>query len=518
MHAVYRPAIFSALVVLNLLTPMRTECLAQTSSPSGEGGDGGISGGDTKPAVRTLDSIREEIKTKADADGSMSGAKGGEIMGSSGMGMGGASDKQLLAQLIQQLRNRLGSKKYKRANVEKQLKAALQQYFNADMEDRVRELEKVRAQLNAMEAKLQRRLDNEVDIVELQYKQMLHKADGIEFSIPSAGEAGMGSGGMEGMSGMGGYGSDGSEGGSMGMGVGGPGAGMEGMMGGPGMSGGGNMPGMSGAPGMGGEMGMDGGMGMGGMGMGGMGMGGAMMSDPNDSLRLGYDASFRLTGVQRIDPNQLDDSDPLSAYAKLVKPKVPTVERGAALDLEKNLKNILAALHQFEGRFGHFPKSASRHTKKQPPHSWRVALLPLIGRSDLYNEYRFDEPWNSEQNMQVANKMPEIFRTSANSKNTTAYKLIFGDGAFETGRTPTRMGDITDGTSNTIAIIESSKEVVWTSVEDAEYVANGPVPKFGKSRIVGMADGVVKRLPDSLSEEVLRALITRGGGETVGGH
>ncbi len=31
--------------------------------------------------------------------------------------------------------------------------------------------------------------------------------------------------------------------------------------------------------------------------------------------------------------------------------------------------------------------------KKLPPFSWRVAILPFIGRAGLYREYDFNEPW-----------------------------------------------------------------------------------------------------------------------------
>jgi DNA repair exonuclease SbcCD ATPase subunit len=167
---------------------------------------------------RTLDDIRNELKKKnAESDMNSMGSSpipgmpgGGEGIGAGmpgggeGMGagmMGGSmsvqnAEKQLLVQLIQQLRGRLGSKGANREKVEKQLKLALQQYFATDMEERVKEFDKVRARLAEMESKLQRRLDNEGEIVELQLKQMLHKADGLDFSVPGGNGMGSGYGGM----------------------------------------------------------------------------------------------------------------------------------------------------------------------------------------------------------------------------------------------------------------------------------------------------------------------------------
>ena len=151
--------------------------------------------------------------------GGMYGGMGSEG-GYDGMGGGGAvSERQLLAQMIQKLSQRLQSKKYKRETVEKQLRNALAQYFNADMEERLQEFDKVKAKVSELETKLQKRLERESEIIDLQLKQMLHKADGLDFSIP----AGLDSGAMEGAmggfgSGMGdGYGSEGSSGSMAGM-------------------------------------------------------------------------------------------------------------------------------------------------------------------------------------------------------------------------------------------------------------------------------------------------------------
>jgi hypothetical protein len=485
-------------------------CL-QNSTPPGSIGDGPTS------TSRSLDDIRSELKKKNVEVGGMGmGSSGmgmgmgmmgnggsmgmGSMMGgpgmgagmgaegSSGMGYGGGdmggmgmaapTEKQLLAQLIQQLRGRLGSKKFKRDKVEKQLRTALQQYFDADIEERVKEFDKVKARVIEMEAKLQRRLDSESEIVDLQLKQMLHKADGLDFNVPSGSDGGMGPG-------MGGYDMGGNAG-SGDTGSGFPGSGM-------------------------GDMGMGMGPGMG-MSSPGMGMGGGYGAEMGVDLTvLGYDASFGLTRLQRLDPNELDDSDPLRSYAQ--GNKLAEGAKTADSDTEK-MSALLSALHLFEARFHHFPRSANRQTKSQPPHSWRVAILPLIGHGDLYKEYQFDQPWDSQQNLEVAKKMPELYRTSS-KKNSTSFMMIVDGGSFDSSKTPARMTDITDGTSNTIALILSDKEVTWTKpFADVIYSENSPVPGLSKSRLVGMVDGTTRTLP-TIDDSVFRSLITRGGGEPV---
>ena len=46
--------------------------------------------------------------------------------------------------------------------------------------------------------------------------------------------------------------------------------------------------------------------------------------------------------------------------------------------------------------------------KNGEKHSWRVALLPHLGLVDLYNEYRLDEPWDSEANKKVLAKNSRV--------------------------------------------------------------------------------------------------------------
>lgn len=486
----------------------------------GDGGGAASAEASSKQEQRTLDEFRKAMKSKGGlgAGGSGAGGLGAAGMGaesglgSPGMSMGGGmgsgsggmmgggmagappTEKQLLAQLIQKLRDRLNSKKYERQAVEKQLRAALQQYFDADMEERVKEFDKVKAQLATMESKLQRRLSSDQEIIELQLKQMLHKADGLDFSIPSGD--------------VGGYGMEGASG-SMGMGPGGYSGGGEGGMSmgpGSGMSGRGAMgEGM-----LGGGGGYSGGSGSGPIGSGGD-FGGSSSFDSNPQT-IGYDSSFGLTRVQRLDGEALDEQDPLASY---MRPSYDEVDAEPIPSNADKLKKMILAFHNFDSQFHHLPRSANRHTKGQPPHSWRVAILPLIGRYSLYREYKFDQPWDSPDNLKVASKMPELYRSAnSKSKDSTPFQILVGEGAFDSSNTPPTFADITDGTSNTLAIIESNKEVVWTKPEDVSYHINGFL-QLSDSRLVALADGHIRNLPKDIDANVLRALVSRAGGEVV---
>lgn len=66
-----------------------------------------------------------------------------------------------------------------------------------------------------------------------------------------------------------------------------------------------------------------------------------------------------------------------------------------------NLNRIGVALQNDEDRYGSFPPAYVLNEQGQRWHSWRVLLLPDLGYTDLYDQYRFDEAWNGPHNRQL---------------------------------------------------------------------------------------------------------------------
>ena len=77
---------------------------------------------------------------------------------------------------------------------------------------------------------------------------------------------------------------------------------------------------------------------------------------------------------------------------------------------------------------------------------------------------------------------------------------------------------ITDGTSNTILVVETADTVPWTKPDDFHYDPKKPLPKLGEPSRDGfyalMADGSVRYIPKNTDEKIVRAMITRAGNET----
>ena len=81
--------------------------------------------------------------------------------------------------------------------------------------------------------------------------------------------------------------------------------------------------------------------------------------------------------------------------------------------------------------------------------------------------------------------------------------------------------DITDGTSNTIMVVEANDDraVIWTKPDDYEVDLKQPMAGLVGLRrggfLAAFADGSVRIFKDTIDKETLKALFTRAGGEVI---
>ena len=139
-----------------------------------------------------------------------------------------------------------------------------------------------------------------------------------------------------------------------------------------------------------------------------------------------------------------------------------------------------------------------------------MALLPYIDQGSLYNEFHLDEPWDSEHNKKLLEKMPTTFApadSQAFKDHETHYQAIVGKGTVFDG---TKVGivSIYDGTSKTILFVEAKKAVPWTKPEDFSLASDKLMSKLG-DRVEGkfmaaLCDGSVRFFPLAMKEETLR--------------
>jgi hypothetical protein len=204
------------------------------------------------------------------------------------------------------------------------------------------------------------------------------------------------------------------------------------------------------------------------------------------------------------------------------------VKRIREMAAQNNLKMIGIALHNHHDAQGRIPilgigakGMPLKNPNEKPLLSWRVAMLPYLEQQALYNEFKLDEPWDSEHNKKLIEKMPKIYApvNKPGKPGYTHLQMVIGPNAMQPP-SATIPASFPDGTSNTIAVIEAAEPVIWTKPDDVTLSGKEP-PKDLKKKFGGLRpngfnvllwDGSVRFIPDTISDLTLgRALDPRDG-------
>ena len=167
-----------------------------------------------------------------------------------------------------------------------------------------------------------------------------------------------------------------------------------------------------------------------------------------------------------------------------------------------NLKQIGLALHNFHSANSHFPADI-RGKDGKPLLSWRVQILPFLEQPELFNDLQLDEPWDSPHNKALLERMPAVFAVpnSPGEPGMTFYRGFTGTGTLFDPKVPEGVGieTITDGTSNTIAVVEAKEAVPWTKPDSDISVADDPEARTnpGSSRPSWAATSPADSMPSS---------------------
>jgi len=169
------------------------------------------------------------------------------------------------------------------------------------------------------------------------------------------------------------------------------------------------------------------------------------------------------------------------------------------------------------------PVTGGRLDPRRTP--WRIALLPYIEQDPLYRNIMAGsykggknglEYWLSPE---LEKLCPKVY-AAGSGETKTHYRVFVGNGAAFEPDQNLKITDFTDGSSNTILVVEAEEAVPWTSTQELLYDPKKPLPKLGHpSRdgfYAGMADGSVRYIPKNTDEKTLRAIITRNGNEVFG--
>ena len=186
---------------------------------------------------------------------------------------------------------------------------------------------------------------------------------------------------------------------------------------------------------------------------------------------------------------------------------------------DMSLKQIGLAMHNHHSAYKKLPAAVNRDADGKPLLSWRVHILPFIEQQGLYKEFHLDEPWDSEHNIKLLDRMPEVyshpdFETAAGK---TVFQVPIGDGLMFNVEKQTRFRDILDGLSNTIMVVTTDADaaVEWSKPQDLEIDLENPSKSLGMvdgSVSVLMGDGAVRSVID---DDNLSKLFTKAGKEII---
>jgi hypothetical protein len=213
----------------------------------------------------------------------------------------------------------------------------------------------------------------------------------------------------------------------------------------------------------------------------------------------------------------------IGVLVALLLPAVQQAREAARRNQAMNqLKQIGLAMQNHHDVFKKFPAAAICDADGKPLLSWRVKILPYIDEAALYNEFHLDEPWDSEHNKPLLDRMPEVYKDPrlGDLGNKTVYLVPTGDAVMFFNKVGANMKTVTDGTSKTILVVEAAPEnaVLWTKPDDLKIDPEKPaagIATNGGVFLVAAVDGSIHVVSSLIDAETLWALFTRAGREPV---
>ena len=196
---------------------------------------------------------------------------------------------------------------------------------------------------------------------------------------------------------------------------------------------------------------------------------------------------------------------------------------------QARVRQLLLALLNYSAKHGQgqpwaeqgVPPAIVMGPDGKTPHSWRIEILPFLDQRALFDQYRMNEPWDSPDNKRVLERIPDVFRSPYDDPKSTnsGYFALVGPGTLFEGSKGIRWGQVADGTTTTIMLVEAKRNIPWTKPKDIPFDPEKPLPAVGgfeKGHFsAGFADGHANRFNTEKIKDQLKWLIMRSDGHPI---
>lgn len=194
-----------------------------------------------------------------------------------------------------------------------------------------------------------------------------------------------------------------------------------------------------------------------------------------------------------------------------------------------NLKHIGLANHTYHDSHSRFPAGGTFDAQGHMLHGWQTLLLPFLKEEEIYQQINLQVPWSHADNAAAFRNEVRSYLNPAIAEQENKQGFFLSHYASNTrvigGDKRRRFSDIIDGTSNTILAGE-----VAGNFKPWGYPANWRDPALGINKSPDgfgapwhakrganftSVDGSVHFIKEDIAPEVLKALSTPDGGESI---
>jgi type II secretory pathway pseudopilin PulG len=148
--------------------------------------------------------------------------------------------------------------------------------------------------------------------------------------------------------------------------------------------------------------------------------------------------------------------------ALLFPPAISETEPRHHSACRQQLHRLGLALRAYCDAYGSFPPAYVADADGYPMHSWRVLILPFLEQQEIYDQYRFDEPWNGPHNAELQERTKPALHGLFTCPNenwsqrprTVSYLAVVGSDAAWPGPRGRTQAELSGKRADTAQIVE----------------------------------------------------------------